>query len=175
MTAANVAQHKLKEYSSLDNPSLARILNPWTFPSKWRKSLFWESSNLPNSSTALLEISAVYPSSIGPSTSLPSYVFPCPPLRASSRFLKNLEIATSPKCPKGGFPISCINPAVCRIEGIYPFFFSSILLVLRSSFSTPSPSPLLKQDTSSECVNLVLTKSFFSKGNTCALSCSLLT
>ena len=71
--------------------------------------------------------------------------------------------------------MSCIKPAVCKIEGIYPCFSGAISPLVKSSASTPNPKLLAKQETSKECVNLVLTKSFFSKGKTCALSCSLLT
>ena len=91
------------------------------------------------------------------------------------RFTSNqLLIESSPKCPKGGFPMSWSSPEHSRIAqhcSLTDSFTSGSAPLSMSLLKTICPRDFANDDTSSECVSRVRTKSLLSSANTCVLSC----
>ena len=87
--------------------------------------------------------------------------------------LKKSEMASSPACPKGGFPISCVSAAAATMEPI-PAAVIPLEASLGYFSSKISPAALPKdrptEDTSKLCVNRVCTKACSGRGKTWVLS-----
>ncbi len=88
--------------------------------------------------------------------------------------VKNVWMAFSPECPKGGLPRSWARQAV---DTICPISSNSVprssgwrSFISRRATSLPSDIPTLA--TSSECVSRLCTKTLPGNGNTCVLFCS---
>ena len=93
--------------------------------------------------------------------------------RTLMAFEKNVDIAFSPECPKGGLPISCAKHAIATTVPI-----SSISVPASSgwrritSLATSLPRDIPTLATSRLCVRRLWTKILPGKGNTCVLFCS---
>jgi len=96
------------------------ILNPWAFPSNLTRSF---------------QYFTLFSSD--------SYLRPFP-------FLKYSAIASSPECPKGGFPISCARQAAATISPKWKLVNSAFnsLCLSRICFPMRFPSDLPMHDTS---------------------------
>ena len=105
--------------------------------------------------------------SIGESCS-PSGCFSCSLCPFPSE--KNVEIARSPECPKGGLPNSCARQAADTIEPISGRKeLSSSGWRSRIALATSLPKDRPTQDTSRLCVSRLCTKILPGSGNTCVL------
>ena len=136
------------------NPPLRRPSNWWV---RMRKAFAFPSKCVKSSH------------SIGESCS-PSGCFSCSLCPFPSE--KNVEMARSPECPKGGLPKSCARQAADTIEPISGRKeLSSSGWRSRIALATSFPKDRPTQDTSRLCVSRLCTKILPGSGNTCVLFC----